>query len=403
MLMIEIIELVSIFILLIFSFIYSGSEVSIFSISYVDKIKLSKGKDNRERLLYSYINSPSKALITILVGNMVVNLTASIIGESLSGTVFYKHQIFYSVFIMSFAIIIFGEVLPKNIAATRPVQFGKRFIHFVNITNKVFYPIIYLLTKMISSNKEKEKITDSKLSKDELISAIDVTSEVGLDNVSIGILRNLVDLIDKPVTELMIPRSEINAVDVSLKWSDLLNKAGKINYGEIIFYKENIDNIIGYINRDDLLFLKKKDLKKVIKEPLFVPETKSILNLMTDFKRNNEFLAVILDEYGGTAGIITIKDILDYVFVKDLLIRSDIRKINEYKWTINGETPISAINSVFNLELPTESNTISGYLINQVGNIPKPGTEIMLGDRFILRVIESDEKQIKRMELIKID
>ncbi len=403
--MFELFELFFILVLLILSFIYSGSEVSIFSISHVDKIKLSREQNRRGKLLNSYVNSPTKALITILVGNMVVNLTASIVGESLSNTVFYKHPMFYSVFIMSFTIIIFGEVLPKNIAATRPVQFGKRFISVINITNKIFFPFIYFLSRIITSKKSDrdEHIYRDRLSKDELISAIDVTSEVGLDTTSISVLRNLVDLIDKPVTELMIPRSNIQAFDINIKWSELTDKVKELGIGEILFYRENIDNIVGYITKEKLLFLRKKDLKKELKEPLFIPETKSILNLLTDFKKNNEFLAVILDEYGGTAGLITVKDILDYIFVRDILVGSDIVKVGEKKWKINGETPVSVVNSYFHLDLPTENNTISGYVINKTGYIPPSGTEIKLDDEYLVKIVRSNEKQIESLEIVKID
>jgi len=401
--MVELSEIALIVVLLIFSFIYSGSEVSIFSISYVDKLKLSNEKSKKGRIFYHFVDRPTIALVTILVGNMVVNLTASIIGEDLSKRVFIKHPFFYSVFIMTFAIILFGEILPKNIAASMPVHFGKRFIKIIAATNRIFFPVIFILTKLIG---KKESSNDSKkesLSTEELLSAIEVTSEVGLDNFSINILKNLVELIDKPVTELMIKRSDIKAFDINMKWNNLIDGVKTIPYSEVIFYQNNIDNIIGYVTKDIFISLKKKDLKSRIKEPLYIPESKSILNLLSDFKKNNEFLAIILDEYGGTAGLITIKDILDYIFVKDILIGTNIRKVSDKKWIVDGDTPISSFNNVFNLSLPTESNTIGGYLVNMIGKIPERGEEIFISENLKAIVNKSSKKQIDELEIIKID
>ena len=401
--MVELSEISLILILLIFSFIYSGSEVSVFSISYIDRLKLSKDISKNGKIFYYFIDNPTRALITILVGNMIVNLTASIIGEDLSNRLFINHPLFYSVFIMTFAIILFGEILPKNIAASIPIRFGKRFIRVIAITNKIFLPIIYILSRIISKKETSLKNEKETLSTEELLSAIEITSEVGLDIFSINILKNLVELIDKPVTELMIKRSDIKAFDIDMKWNDLISEVSKCPYSEVLFYQNNIDNIIGYVTKDIFIGLKKKDLKLKIREPLYIPESKSILNLLSDFKKNSEFLAIILDEYGGTAGLITIKDILDFVFVKDILIRSDIRKISENKWIVDADTPISSFNDVFNLTLSTDFNTIGGYLINMIGKIPEVEEEITIGENLKAIISKSSEKQIDKVEIIKID
>ena len=226
---------------------------------------------------------------------------------------------------------------------------------------------------------------------------------MGLDNFSINILKNLVELIDKPVTELMIKRSDIKAFDINMKWNNLIDEVKTIPYSEVIFYQNNIDNVIGYVTKDIFISLKKKDLKSRIKEPLYIPESKSILNLLSDFKKNNEFLAIILDEYGGTAGLITIKDILDYIFVKDILIGTNIRKVSDKKWIVDGDTPISSFNNVFNLSLPTESNTIGGYLVNMIGKIPERGEEILISENLKVIVNKSSKKQIDELEIVKID
>ena len=401
--MVELSEISLILILLVFSFIYSGSEVSIFSISHVDKLKLSKDPSKNGKTFYHFVDYPTRALITILVGNMIVNLTASIIGEDLTNRMFLRHPLFYSVFIMTFAIILFGEILPKNIAASMPIRFGKRFIRIIAFTNRILFPVIYILSKLLGKKEPSSKNKKETLSTEELMSAIEIASEVGLDDFSINILKNLVELIDKPAAELMVKRSDIKAFDIDMKWSELVSEVSNSPYSEVVFFRDNIDNIIGYVTKDIFAGIKKKELESKIREPLFIPESKSILNLLSDLKNNNEILAIILDEYGGTAGLITIKDILDYIFVKDILIGADIKKISGEKWIVDGDTPISTFNDVFNLSLPTDSNTIGGYLVNMIGKIPKKGEEIIIESSLKAIIKESSRKQIDKLEIVKID
>ena len=397
----KILKLSIILILFVFSFIFSGSEVSIFSISEIERLKLGHDKNRKNTLILAFLNHPEKALITILVGNIVANLSVSIIGEQLSNTVFANNALFYSVFIITFLVLLFGEIIPKNIAASKPVLFAKTFIRVIDISHRLFYPINFIINKIINRGSNFKK--DFNLSKDELISAVDVSSEAGLDTGSIEILKNLIGLIDRPVTDLMVPRAGIKAVDIGDYW-DCIEKFIKSSlHSTIIFYRENIDNIIGYSNKINLINVNKKHLTTILKEPLFIPESKTILPLLSEYKKCKTYIAVILDEYGGTAGIITVKDILDYVFIKDLLVKHFIRKGGKDTWIITGDTKITDINSSFKISLPTESNTISGYIINLIGEIPKQGSTLDLLHNICITILKSNKKQIDLMELKKID
>jgi len=393
-------ELGAILLLLIFSFIYSGSEVAIFSITEIERIKISRQSGYKNNLLIKYLNAPEIALITILVGNMVVNLTASILGEQVAAGVFPHYSIVYSVFIMTFLILLFGEIIPKNFAASSPLSFSRRFINFIHLTNRVFYPLIYLLQSII--RKSENYKTDLNLSRDELVSAVEVSSEAGLDNTSITILKNLVDLIDKPVTDLMIPRSDIDAVNFCSPWEEIQLFINKTPHSNVIFFKENIDNIIGYAPKTELIGVRKKNLKSVLQEPLFIPESKMVFTLLGDLKEKGKFLAVVLDEFGGTTGILTIKDILDHIFIKDILIKQFISRKGKGVWEAGGETRVSEINNIFYTNLPPEAGTISGYIINKMGFIPKEGFEIFIEPDLKLTILKSDKRQINLVELRKI-
>ena len=395
----EIIELSVLLLLLVLSFIYSGSEVALFSISEVEKVKLGRDKSRKNLLLLKYLNYPERALITILIGNMAVNFSASIIGGRLSSAIFIKHPLFYSVFIMTFLILLFGEVLPKNSAALHPNRFAKRFLGLLEITNRIFYPLVLGISRILGRSRGFKEHTN--LSKEELLSAVEVSSDAGLDPASIKILKNLIGLIDRPVTDIMIPRSKIAAIDLGSPLSSIETEVQGYPYSAVLFYSKNIDNIAGYVLKMDLVDVKKKDIEASLREPLFIPESKMIMSLLSAFKRQKIFLAIILDEYGGTAGLVTMKDVLDSIFVRDLILKDLVKRMEEGVWQIHGDTKISDINSIVDLELPTELNTMSGYIVNIIGTVPPSGYELDLSERSSVTITRSNERQVELFLLRK--
>jgi len=389
----EIIELSVLLLLLVFSFIYSGSEVALFSISEVEKVKLSHNKSKKNLLLLKYLNYPERALITILIGNMVVNFSASIIGRQLSNTFFTKHPLFYSVFIMTFLILLFGEILPKNSAALHPNRFAKRFLGILEFTNKIFFPLIYAFSKLLGHSRGYKEHTN--LSKEELLSAVEVSTDAGLDPASIKILKNLIGLVDRPVTDIMIPRSDISAINISRPMNAIENEVEQYRYSTILFFNDTIDDIAGYVLKMDFIYTKKKELELSLSEPLFVPESKTIMSLLSAFKKQRKFLAIILDEYGGTVGLVTMKDILDSIFVRDIILKDFIKKREEGVWEIHGNTKISDVNSIVDLDLPTELNTMSGYIVNIIGTVPQTDQTLDLSENCSITILESNERQVE--------
>ena len=395
----EIIELSVLLLLLVLSFIYSGSEVALFSISEVEKLKLGRDKSRKNLLLLKYLNYPERALITILIGNMAVNFSASIIGGRLSSAIFIKHPLFYSVFIMTFLILLFGEVLPKNSAALHPNRFAKRFLGLLEITNMIFYPLVLGISRILGRSRGFKEHTN--LSKEELLSAVEVSSDAGLDPASIKILKNLIGLIDRPVTDIMIPRSKIAAIDLGIPLSSIETEVQGYPYSAVLFYSKNIDNVAGYVLKMDLVDVKKKDIEASLLEPLFIPESKMIMSLLSAFKRQKIFLAIILDEYGGTAGLVTMKDVLDSIFVRDLILKDLVKRMEEGVWQIHGDTKISDINSIVDLELPTELNTMSGYIVNIIGTVPPSGYELDLSKNSSVTIMRRNERQVELFLLRK--
>ena len=397
--MLELLQIISIAVLLVLSFIYSGSEVALFSIPEFEYRKLSHQKGRNLKRLLHYLQRPQQALITILIGNMVANSSASIIGEHISQSFFQTNSLFYSVFIMTFLLLLLGEILPKNVAVTRPIQFSRSFIQLLHLTNRIFFPIQYVVQLMVRKSSGFKRM--HHLSKDELLSAVESGAEAGIDSTSINALSNLIHLINRPISDIMIPRSDIEGVDIEDYWNNMEEKVKESPFSTALFFDDTIDHILGYIKVTDFIHINKKDVRHALVKPLFVPETKHILPMLSEFKRNKKFLAVVLDEFGGTSGIVTLKDILDAIFIRDILLDQFIQKKNDHSWYIRGDTKISDVNSIFDLNLPVESNTISGYMVNALGEIPSVGAEMEIEGGFRIRVLERSPRQIENVEFLK--
>lgn len=399
--MLQLLQLVSIAILLILSFIYSGSEVALLSIPEFEHRRLSHQKGRNLKTLLHYLQRPQHALITILIGNMVVNSGASIIGEQVSNSFFTSHSLFYSVFIMTFLLLLFGEIVPKNVAATRPITFSRTFISVINLTNRVFYPVQFLVQQLVKKSSGFKK--KHYLSKDELLSAVESGTDAGIPSTSISALTNLIHLINRPISDIMVPRSELQGIDINDYWSNMERMVKESPYSTVLFFDDTIDYILGYIKITDFIHLKKKDIRHNLTRPLFVPETKQVLPLLSEFRKNHNYLAIVLDEFGGTSGIVTLKDILDAIFIRDILLAQLIQKKSDDHWHVQGDTKISDVNSNFDLNLPVESNTIGGYIVNVLGEIPPVGAEIDIDAGYRIRVLESSPRQIENMEFRKRD
>ena len=211
----------------------------------------------------------------------------------------------------------------------------------------------------------------------------------------------MIHLISKPISDIMIPRSEIQGIDINDYWRNMALFMKSASVSTVLLYEENMDQPLGYLKVTDFVTMRKKDITQYVRKPLYIPENKHILPLLSEFKESGHYMAIVLDEYGGTAGLVTLKDILDAIFIKDMLLTLHIQRTGDATWEIDGNTKISDVNFTFDLNLPTESNTIGGYIVNVLGRIPEVGTSIMIDDRYEASVVRGDQRQIESLEFVK--
>ncbi len=389
-------EIVSIVILLVFSAFFSSSESAFFSINYISREKLKQRKDKSSNLVYALLSVPNRLLITILIGNMFVNILASSVASGLSIDIMKNAGISdvigtsIAIGIMSSIILIFGEITPKIIAITQPVKFARRFAYPLSVIIILLRPlsIVFQYFTDIITNKII-KHTYESIKEDEIETIIKIGHKEGIiDEEEKNIMENVFESINKEVSEIMIPRAKLFTLNIEKGDKYIIKNIVKHKYPRAIIYKETKDNIIGIIRKKDILPLqfnvkKEKNIKDIIKPVLFVPENKKINDLLREFQNEKKDFAVVVDEYGGTAGAVTIENIIEAIMgeYKTEYEQGNgvFRKIGKSKYLIQADMKIDEFNQFFHSNLTTESaDTVGGLIMEYTEKIPTKGEKIII-------------------------
>jgi gliding motility-associated protein GldE len=408
-----------------FSAFFSGSEVALFSLD-PKKIKIQfSAYPIIQRYLIHLLEFPKRLLVTILIGNTVVNTAASIIAVSFSLEIIQVHKfpenlvLTIQVILLTFLLILFGELTPKIFASKNPEFYAKIIAIPMYLVHAVMYPIAEVMTELL-------RLTTSKLSRDKKGSAISHTDfthaarlghEYGtLEENEQELIESLVNYKNVLVKEIMIPRVDIVAIQSDQSLNEIKEIIKTSGHSRIPVYKDDIDEIQGILYAKDLLpyFSKNstKDnfsLQKCMRKVIFVPETKIISELLHEFQEKNIHLAIAVDEYGGTAGLISLEDILEEI-VGEIRYEYDkeedkIKKNNDDgTFYLIGSTSLSEVNDYFNLTLSAEDSefdTIGGYLFHRAGTIPKEHFSINV-ENYKFTVLEIRKKRVLKILVEKI-
>lgn len=418
------VKLVVIFFLLLGSAFFSGSEVALFSL---DRKYLETGL-NKSGIIYRYltnlINFPRRLLVTILIGNTLVNVAVSIVAVSLA--IDFSNYFNMSldlvlsiqIIIITILILLFGELFPKVFASKNPFKFAKIIAIPLNFCSIIIYPVAESITEVIRITASKLSFdkTKSALTKEELIDLANIGKEKGtIEDNEHSLISSLVSFAGLSVSEVMTPRVDIKAVSVKDNYEKIVKVIRESGHSRIPVYKDNIDEIIGIVFAKDLLvFIKSPELIKnfslesIIKKPLFIPETKLINDLLKEFQEKKVHLAIVVDEYGGTAGLISLEDIIEEV-VGDIWDEFDkeeshLIKIDDNKYVALGKTKLDEINETLGVNILVEDDdydTLGGYILNKAGSIPKEKYSFIDNDiKFVVNEVQN--KRIKKVILEKL-
>jgi magnesium and cobalt exporter, CNNM family len=392
--------------LIILSSFFAGAEIA-FVVANKIKIEIKARKNNPSARNANYfINNPHNFFSTILISNNIINIAFASLSTIFLASLFGFNE--YTILLVStFLLLIFGELLPKYFSrelADRVILVSAipvRVVSFVLYPFvKVFSSISSLLTQ--SSNLSKENIRHI-FSREDIEDLVQESHEAGVVNEKESdIISKVLDLSDQRVYEAMRPRTEIVGVEIHENIDYALNIFIESGFSKLIVYDDNLDNIKGILLAYDL-FKNPTDLNSIIRDVIFVPETKKSIDMMNEFLEKRVSIAVVIDEFGGTAGIVTMEDLIEELFgeIKDEYdVEEDIcRRIAADTYLISGKVEVDFINEKYNLEIPTgDYETIGGYISTKTGRIPEQG-EIVIIDKFTILIARASNI---RIDLVKL-
>ncbi|MCG8183202.1 gliding motility-associated protein GldE [Tenacibaculum piscium] len=400
--------------LLIGSALVSGTEVAFFSISptEIDELRTaSKEKNTVVKLL----DNPKKLLGTILITNNFINILIVLLFATL-GEVFFSGlsegvKFLLEVVFVTFLILLFGEVLPKVYATRKSLQFANFMAKPIQFLNVLLTPFSTPLIKLTSIVENKLGNKNSNFSVERLSEALELTSSGATTKEEQKILEGIVNFGNTETVQIMKPRTDVCAIADDTSYEEVLKMILKHGYSRNPVYHENIDTIIGVLYAKDLLaHLNKKTLnwQKLIRAPFFVPENKKLDDLLNEFKALKMHLAIVVDEYGGTSGIVTLEDVIEEIVgdINDEFDDDDLRysKLDENNYIFEGKITIKDFCRVLEDDdqekfevLKGESETLAGFLLEVFGRVPKKDEKINFST-YTFTIESSDQKRIKQIK-----
>ncbi len=400
----------------------SASEVAYFSLRPEDIEKFRNDKSKRIQSVLKLYEMPEKLLSTILVGNNTVNVTIVLLSAFISGRMFDFTDspvlgFIVQAVIITFLLLFFGEIMPKVYASRNNVSTAIFMAPILLFLEKLFRPLTSLLIFSSSLVKKKTGVHRSDISMDDLSDALELASSDDLDEDE-KILKGIVNFGNLNVSAIMCSRIDVTAIDISDNFGQVMPVIINSGFSRIPVYSESFDNVKGLLYAKDVLPYMNNPAsfkwQSLLRPPYFVPETKKINDLLKEFQLKKIHMAIVIDEYGGTSGIITLEDILEEI-VGEITDESDdelpmYRKVDENTYIFEGKTLLIDFNKVFELEddpfdyVRGESETLAGLILELTGEIP-PKNKTIKYRNFTFMIESADRRRIKeiRVEINKDD
>lgn len=411
--------------LLLCSALVSGAEVALFGLSQTDLNSIAEENSRKGNIVLRLLSKPKKLLATILIANNTINIGIVLLFSNIGDTLFSGiNQVLFGlvsvrflleVVVATFLILMFGEILPKIYANRNRMQFAHFMAYPLKFLDYVFTPFSTPMRSATLFLQDKLGRQKSNLSVDHLSQALELTSEGDTTKEEQKILEGIVTFGNTDTKQVMRPRLDIFALDAAMKYPEVLEEIKKHGYSRIPVFSENMDNVQGVLYVKDLLpYLERKSFNwtSLIREPYFVPENKKLDDLLLEFQEQKKHMAIVVDEYGGTSGVVTLEDIIEEIVgdISDEFDDEDLTysKLDEHTFVFEGKTNLKdfykvvkmpdAHQEVFELQ-KGESETIAGFVLEISGSFPRRGEKILFeGHRF---TVESLDK--KRLKQIKVN
>ncbi len=424
-------QLIILVILIFFNAFFAATEIAYISLNDAKIEKQAKEGNKKAKQIEKMLKNPSRFLATIQIGITLAGFLSSAFASEafadelapilnglfpiISQEIWKGISIVIITIILSFFTLVFGELVPKRLAMKYYEKIAFATIGIVKAISTITSPFVKLLTvatNMISkifgvSDSEEEVVTE-----EEIKIMIDQGEQKGtIEQEEKELLNNVFAFNDIIVSEIMTPRTDMYAIEINENLDDILDELDEYKYSRIPIYEESIDNIQGILFiKDTLKMLKERnhvDIREIIRDAYFVPESKEIDELFRELQKNKQQMAIVIDEYGGTAGLITMEDIIEELMgnIFDEYDEEEVeyKKIDENTYIISGSSTLYDIKKIFDVEIPEgDYETLSGYLLEKLGRIPNEDEKPVIEDEYLTYKIEEyEDKRIKHVKVCK--
>lgn len=414
-----ILHVFSIFICILLSGFFSGSETALTSLSEM-KIRHMIAEDPKARILELWLQHPNKLLNTILIGNSAANVLAAVLAADMVRNLVGNSQIAIVTGVMTLLILIFGEIIPKTFAKHNAIYISIHFMKILKVIYTVLYPATFIMNKFaVAMIKLSGGSLDKKpkLTEDEIEFIINVGEKEGaLENGQKEMLQNIFELGDMNIKEIMTPRRDIIAVNINDSFDAIMDKVLTNEFSRLPVYEETIDKIIGIMNAKELLVFTREnkdnfDLRKMIREPYFIPGSKKIDTMLTEFQKTRNHMAIVLDEYGGVAGLLTLEDVLEVIvgeiydeYDSEEAAEIEVERTDEDTYVIDAMMDMDDFCEEFGIERTggmEDYDTLAGLIYDLAGKVPEQDDSFELHG-YELKVMEIADRKICKVQLKKI-
>ena len=407
----EIGQLITVIILLSLSAFFSSSETALTTVNQIRMRTLADNGDKRAARVLRVTGNPGKMLSAILIGNNIVNLSASSISTSLAIHLFGNTGAGIATGILTFLILIFGEVTPKTMATIKADSMSLTVAAPIGLLMKILTPVIFIINKLslglMFLLHVNIKDAQKKMTEEELRTIVDVSQENGvIEHEERDMIHNLFDFGDAEAKEIMVPRIDMTFVQADATYQEVLDIFRQDMFTRLPVYEDSTDNVIGIINMKD--FLLQNDtpefsVRNLLREPYFTYEHKNTADLFLEMRKSSISLAIVLDEYGVTAGLITLEDLLEEIVGEirdeyDADEEDDITRISDREFYVLGSANLNDVSEALSLHFTSDDyDTIGGYCLGLLDHLPEKNEIILTDNNILLRIDRMEKNRIERI------
>ena len=404
-------QLIAIIILLCLSAFFSSSETALTTVNQIRMRTLADNGDKRAARVLHVTGNPGKMLSAILIGNNIVNLSASSISTSLAIHLFGNTGAGIATGILTFLILIFGEVTPKTMATIKADSMSLTVAAPIGLLMKILTPVIFIINKLslglMFLLHVNIKDAQKKMTEEELRTIVDVSQENGvIEHEERDMIHNLFDFGDAEAKEIMVPRIDMTFVQADATYQEVLDIFRQDMFTRLPVYEDSTDNVIGIINMKD--FLLQNDppefsVRTLLREPYFTYEHKNTADLFLEMRKSSISLAIVLDEYGVTAGLITLEDLLEEIVGEirdeyDADEEDDITRISDREFYVLGSANLDDVSEALSLHFTSDDyDTIGGYCLGLLDHLPEKNEIILTDNNILIRIDRMEKNRIERI------